>query len=126
MSKSTMKYWNVLAAENSRSWQVIDGSAGMMEQLTLAVDPDTGDYTRLTRMKAGVNTEVFGKQSHEYPEEIYIVSGRMYDQAFEQWLETGHYASRPAGEVHGPFYCEQDCLVLEISYLSQIKHINMS
>jgi hypothetical protein len=23
------------------------------------------------------------------------VSGRLYDQAFDLWLETGHYASRP-------------------------------
>ena len=44
--------------------------------------------------------------SHEYPEEIYIVSGRLYDEAFNIWLEAGHYASRPPGEVHGPFNLE--------------------
>ena len=39
--------------------------------------------------------------------------------AFDQWLETGHFASRPPGEVHGPFVCDEDCLVLEVSFPSQ-------
>ena len=47
------------------------------------------------------------------------VSGRLFDVAFDVWLEAGHYASRPPGEVHGPFICEQECLVLEISFPSQ-------
>lgn len=29
------------------------------------------------------------------PEEVFIVSGRLHDQAFDLWLEAGHYASRP-------------------------------
>jgi hypothetical protein len=40
---------------------------------------------------------------HDHPEEMLIVSGRLWDGAFGMWLETGHYASRPPGEVHGPF-----------------------
>jgi hypothetical protein len=27
-------------------------------------------------------------------EEVFIVSGRLYDAAFGLWLEAGHYASR--------------------------------
>jgi len=119
MSKNTIEYWNVLAASNSGSWQAIENTDGMLEQLTLAMDEKTGDYTRLTRFKTGANTEKFGGKSHDYPEEIYIISGRLYDAAFAMWLEAGHYASRPPGEVHGPFICEEECLVLEISYPSQ-------
>lgn len=119
MSKSTIQYWNVLEASSTKNWEIIDGSDGMIEQLTLAIDNDTGDYTRLTRFKAGANTNTFGGKSHDYPEEIYIVSGRLYDEAFNIWLEAGHFASRPPGEVHGPFICEQECLVLEVSYPSQ-------
>ena len=119
MSKSTIQYWNVLEASSTKNWKIIDGSDGMMEQLTLAIDNDTGDYTRLTRFKSGANTTVFGGKSHDYPEEIYIVYGRLYDEAFDIWLEAGHFASRPPGEVHGPFICEQECLVLEVSYPSQ-------
>jgi len=119
MSKSTVTYWNVLAASNTGKWEPVEGTDGMLEQLTLAMDEATGDYTRLTRFKTGANTAVFGGKSHHYPEEIYIISGRLYDEAFDMWLEAGHYASRPPGEAHGPFICERECLVLEISYPSQ-------
>ncbi|GAD02026.1 cupin domain-containing protein [Agarivorans albus] len=117
--KTTAQYWNVLATNNANQWEEIEGSDGQLHQLTLAIDNSTGDYTRLTRFKAGANTKAFGAKSHTYPEEIYIISGRLYDAAFDLWLEAGHYASRPPGEVHGPFKCEQECLVLEISYPSQ-------
>ena len=119
MSKSTIQYWNALAASNANRWEVIEGTDGMLEQLTLAMDSITGDYTRLTRFKAGANTKEVGGKSHDYPEEVYVISGRLYDEAFDLWLEAGHYASRPPGEVHGPFICEQECLVLEISYPGQ-------
>jgi len=119
MPKSTATYWNVLASENSNKWESIPGTSGMLEQLTLAMDEETGDYTRLTRFNAGADTSEFGGKSHTYPEEIYIISGRLYDAAFDQWLEAGHFASRPPGEVHGPFICEEECLVMEVSFPSQ-------
>ena len=119
MSKSTALYWHVLHAENADRWQPLEGTDGMLEELTLAIDEVTGEYTRLTRFKAGADTQAFGSKSHAYPEEVYIVCGRLYDAAFDLWLEAGHYASRPPGEVHGPFICEQECIVLEKSYPSQ-------
>lgn len=119
MVKTTATYWNVLAPENKDKWEPIPGTSGMLEELTLAVDEKTGDYTRLTRFKAGADTTEFGGKSHTYPEEIYIISGKLYDAAFDQWLEAGDFASRPPGEVHGPFICEEECLVLEVSFPSQ-------
>jgi len=119
MSKSTIEYWNVLVSANKSKWDVIADTNEQLEQLTLSMDDVTGDYTRLTRFKAGADTSMFGGKSHDYPEEIYIVSGRLFDVVFDVWLEAGDYASRPPGEVHGPFVCEQECLVLEISYPSQ-------
>lgn len=98
---------------------VIAGTNGELEPLTLSMDVITGDYTRLTRFKSCADTSMFGGKSHYYPEEIYIISGRLFDVAFNVWLEVGDYASRPPFEVHGPFICEQECLVLEISYPSQ-------
>ena len=89
------------------------------EELTLAMDEETGDYTRLTRFKPGADTSEFGAKSHNYPEEILIIQGRIYDAAFDRWLEAGDYASRPPGEKHGPFKTEDGCVVLEISYPSQ-------
>src|SRR6516225_6119610 len=101
MAKSVATYWNPLAPENKVRWTPIRGLEGMAEELTLSIDPITGEYTRLTRFHSGADTTRFGGKSHTYPEEVFIVSGRLYDEAFGLWLEAGHYASRPPGEVHG-------------------------
>jgi hypothetical protein len=119
VSKSESTYWNVLKTENISKWSPIEGTDGMLEEITLSIDSATGDYTRLTKFKSGANTRAFGHKSHNYPEEIYIISGRLYDVAFGVWLEAGDYASRPPGEIHGPFICEQECLVMEVSFPSQ-------
>ncbi len=119
MAKTTATYWNPLQADHADQWTVIEGTHGLIEQLFLAIDETTGDYTRLTRFKAGADTAEFGPQVHDYPEEIFIVSGQLYDQAFDRWLTAGDYASRPPGEVHGPFRAKTDCLVLDCSYPSQ-------
>ncbi len=117
MAKSTITYWNPLIPENDERWESIDN--GLLEQLTLAIDEESGDYTRLTRFKPGADTSAFGAKSHDYPEEILILKGRLFDAAFNRCLETGEYASRPAGEIHGPFKTDVECIVLEISYPSQ-------
>ena len=104
MAKTTATYWNPLQTAHADKWETVEGTNGLIEQLFLAVDEATGDFTRLTRFKAGADTSDFGPQVHDFPEEIFIVSGQLYDKAFDRWLEVGDYASRPPGEVHGPFY----------------------
>ena len=93
----------------------------MLDELTLSIDEESGDYTRFTRFKAGVNTQAFGGKFHDYPEEIMILEGSLYDAAFDRWLGAGDYASRPPGEEHGPFRTQSGCLVLEVSYPSQAR-----
>ena len=117
--KTTTTYWNPLVAENASRWSPIEGMEDYAEELTLAIDEQTGDYTRLTRFKPGADTTPFGAKSHSYPEEILILEGSLYDAAFDKWLKPGDYASRPPGEVHGPFKTETGCVVLEMSYPSQ-------
>ncbi len=116
MSKSTTTYWNPLDLANTGLWETVPGMEDNAEQLTLSIDEDNGEYTRLTRFHPGADTTAFGGNSHAYPEEVFIASGRLYDAAFDLWLETGHYASRPPGEVHGPFKTDVGCLVLEVSF----------
>lgn len=116
MTKTTVTYWNPLSPEHRGQWQPIAGLEDVAEELTLSIDPESGEYTRLTRFHPGADTAEFGAKSHAYPEEIFVVSGRLYDQAFDLWLEAGHYASRPPGEVHGPFRTEHGCVVLEVSF----------
>ncbi|MGD8317998.1 MAG: cupin domain-containing protein, partial [Myxococcales bacterium] len=100
-------------------WQAVEGLEGMADELTLAIDEQNGDYTRLTRFAPGTDTSAFGSKSHDYPEEVFIIEGSLYDAAFGRWLRKGDYASRPPGEAHGPFRTEEGCLVLEMSYPSQ-------
>jgi hypothetical protein len=116
MAKSLATYWNALAPESAGRWAPVPGLEGAAEELTLSIDPETGEYTRLTRFRPGADTSAFGGKSHTYPEEVFVVSGRLYDQAFGLWLEPGHYASRPPGEVHGPFKTDVGCVVLELSF----------
>lgn len=116
MAKSTAAYWNPLFPEERKQWTPVKGLEGMAEELTLSIDPATGEYTRLTRFLPGADTSPFSGKTHPDPEEVFIVGGRLYDQAFGQWLETGHYASRPPGELHGPFRTDSGCVVLEVSF----------
>ena len=120
MSKTTSTYWNTLVSESRERWTPIQGLEGMAEELTLSIDQITGEYTRLTRFLPGADTSLTGSKSHPYPEEVFIVSGRLYDHAFGLWLETGHYASRPPGELHGPFTTDVGCVVLEVSFPNRI------
>jgi ChrR Cupin-like domain len=120
MPKSTIEYWNPLIQANQSLWKPIAGLEEMVEELTLSIEVETGEYTRLTRFYPGADTTNFGAKSHAYPEEIFIVSGRLFDSAFNLWLETGHYASRPPGELHGPFTTDVGCVVLELSFPARI------
>jgi hypothetical protein len=120
MSKTTAPYWNPLDPSNGPRWEPVPGLEGQAEFLTLSIDPDSGEYTRLTRFLPGADTAPLGGKSHAYPEEIFIVSGSLHDAAFGLWLEAGHYASRPPGEVHGPFRTEKGCLVLEVSFPNRV------
>jgi ChrR Cupin-like domain len=120
MPKSTITYWNPLSPANTGLWQPIAGLEQIAEELMLSIDEDTGEYTRLTRFHPGADTTPCGGKSHAYPEEILIVSGRLYDQAFDLWLEAGHYASRPPGEIHGPFKTDIGCVVLEVSFPNRV------
>jgi hypothetical protein len=120
MSKSTITYWNPLAPDQQTRWTPVKGLEGMAEEITLSIDPVTGEYTRLTRFLPGADTSAFGEKTHAYPEEIFIVSGRLYDQAFGCRLEAGDYASRPPGERHGPFKTDVGCVVLEVSFPNRV------
>jgi hypothetical protein len=113
MKTTTTTYWSTLSSEN---WTPVKGLEGMAEELTLSMDSETGEYTRLTRFLPGADTAAFGGKRHNYPEEVFIVSGRLHDAAFDRWLEPGDYASRAPGELHGPFRTEIGCVVLEVSF----------
>jgi hypothetical protein len=119
MAKTTTSYWNPLSSEARGRWEPVEGLAGIAEGITVAKDPDTGDYSRLTRFLPGSDTSPVGPQVHDYPEEVRVLEGRLHDAAFDRWLTVGDYASRPPGEVHGPFRTDSGCVVFEVSYPSK-------
>ena len=92
----------------------------MVEDLTLNIDLVTGEYTRWPRFLPGADTKAFGGKAHLYPEEVFIVSGRLHDQAFDLCLEAGIYASRPALELHGSFRTDVGCVVFEVSFPNRV------
>jgi hypothetical protein len=120
MTKTTSTYWNTLASDGGVKWTPVAGLEGVAEELTLSHDPTTAEYTRLTRFLPGSDTTTLGGKQHPYPEEVFIVSGRLYDAAAGLWLETGHYASRPPQEAHGPFKTDVGCVVLEVSFPNRV------
>jgi hypothetical protein len=72
MPKSVTPYWNPLSPAHRDQWLPIPGFAGLIEELTLSVDEESGEYTRLTRFQAGADMTALGAKSHTYPEEIFI------------------------------------------------------
>jgi hypothetical protein len=120
MPKTIASYWNPLHSDNRGRWKPLAGLGGTVEELTLSIDGETGEYTRLTKFYPGADTTPLGEKSHDYPEEVFIVSGRLYDRAFDLWWSTGYYASRPPGEIHGPFRTDVGCIVLEVSFPNRV------
>jgi hypothetical protein len=75
MSKSTTTYWNPLAPDQRTRWTPIKGLEGMAEEITLSVDPDTGEYTTLTRFLPGADTSAFGGKSMPIPRRYLLSAG---------------------------------------------------
>jgi len=93
-------------------WTSVDGAEGV-EYLTLADDGEV--RTRLTRFAAGANTTALGAVVHVYREEVFIISGRLYDSHTDEMLMGGMYINRSPDDAHGPFMAEMATLVLEMA-----------
>ena len=119
MAKTTTSYLNPLAVDNEERWEPVEGLEGLAEAITVAIDPDSGNYSRFTRFLPGADTTPHGAKIHDYPEEVLVLEGRLYDAAVDRWLKAGDYASRPPGEPHGPFRTETGCVVFEVSFPSE-------
>jgi hypothetical protein len=100
-------------------WIAVEGPVGGVWAKMLADDPDTGNYTRLLRFDAGVNTSVQGIRTHDYWEEVYILEGDLTDLQLKQTFTAGMYACRPPGMPHGPWRTERGTLMLEIRYFPE-------
>ena len=83
---------------------------GIWEQI-LAQDPGSGDATLLQRHEAGAATPP-ETISHEYWEEVMILSGELTDLGLGRTFTAGMYACRPPGMKHGPYRSGPGCSML--------------
>ncbi len=113
MAKPEMEIQNV----DHIPWQPVTGGgvsgAGSYEKI-LSMDPETGNFTRLLRVEAGVETAE--TLSHDVWEEIYIIEGKYIDKGKNITLTTGMYGCRPPGMKHGPYKFLESSLMLEMKY----------
>jgi hypothetical protein len=89
---------------------------GIKEQL-LAVDPETGAYTRIVWFQPGFKFD--RPLQHPFWEELFMLEGHMIDYATNTLYTKGCYALRPAGVAHGPFGTDLGCTILETTWYDQ-------
>jgi hypothetical protein len=97
-------------------WRPAGGQVGGVWEQILAEDPETGDYTRLMRFEPGADTSANGTLTHDFWEEVYIVSGDLTDLRLSDTFTAGMYACRPPGMEHGPWRSENGVLMVEVRY----------
>ena len=86
---------------------------GLSERI-LAGDPATGNYTRMLRFAPGTVTPE--TLTHEFWEEVWIVSGGITDLRLDETFTAGMYACRPPGMPHGPWSSPEGCVTFEVRY----------
>lgn len=95
------------------AWQPIPGNDKQKERI-LARDPDTALVTRMLQFLPGCQTaEVL---THDFWEEIWIISGSLTDLRLHQTFTAGMFACRPPGMPHGPWVSPDGCVTFEVRY----------
>jgi hypothetical protein len=97
-------------------WRPAGGPVeGIWEQI-LSASADSSDYTRLLRFEPGTDSTPNGALTHEFWEEVYIVSGDLTDLRLGQTFTAGMYACRPPGMPHGPWVSADGVLMVEFRH----------
>jgi ChrR-like protein with cupin domain len=112
MPKPEMEFFDV----GTIDWQPIADAPGTWERI-LSSDPVTGSYTRMLRFEPNATTKVI--LSHDFWEEVYIVSGSLRDLGKEKLFRQGMYACRPPGMKHGPYFSPDGCITVEMRYFPE-------
>jgi hypothetical protein len=92
-------------------WTEIDD--GLSEKI-LTRDERTGNYTRMLRFHPGCVTKQ--TLTHDFWEEVFIVSGAIRDLRLDERFTAGMYACRPPGMPHGPWESPEGCVTFEVRY----------
>lgn len=94
-------------------WTPIEGEEGLWQKI-LSMDEETGDHTRLLKIAPGFKSDKV--LVHDFWEEVFLVSGTVYDHTMGKTVVTGTYSNLPPGTEHGPYSSEDGCLTLEVRY----------
>jgi hypothetical protein len=100
--------------DTSYEWSPVEGDRLGIKEKILSREPETGDYTRLLKFPPGIETRE--TLVHDFWEEVWIVSGSLYDIAKKEKYLAGFYACRPPGMKHGPYRIPNGCVTFEIRY----------
>jgi ChrR-like protein with cupin domain len=98
-------------------WSPADERCPGLSERVLASDPQSGVATRILRFDPGTDTTPMGTLTHEFWEEVYILSGDIHDHILERTFVAGDYACRPPGMRHGPWLSSRGCLTFEVRYV---------
>ncbi len=109
-------------ALSEKGWSPVPGYVGVEQNiLSGALDQAarTGAMTRLSRWAPGAF--VAEPVVHDWCEEVFIISGSLLigspnEAASAKPLPAGTYACRPAHILHGPFFTQEGCLMIEFNY----------
>lgn len=105
------------AAHDRVAWRPVAGDkTGLLEEMILAEDPETGDFTRLLHFPPGADTSPNGSVHHDVWEEVFIVEGTLIDLRLQKEFGPGMYACRPPGMEHGPWAAPQGAVTFEVRY----------
>jgi len=83
---------------------------GIKEKL-LALDPETGAYTRIVIFEPGFKFD--RALNHPFWEELLLLDGHMIDYGTDTLYTKGYFGMRPTGIDHGPFGTDIGCTLLE-------------
>jgi hypothetical protein len=98
---------------SSRPWEQVDGVAGLYERI-IAGERGSPDHSRMLRFDPGcVTPETL---THDFWEEVWILTGSLRDLRLDQTFTAGMYACRPPGMPHGPWDTEEGCVTFEVRY----------
>lgn len=126
-AKAHREFFDALGPDG---WRPVAGYSGVEEKILsgrLDAQSRSGALTRLSRWAPGARVDT--AVSHAWCEEVFIISGTLSiglagglqigrpDAAGPVTeLGPGTYACRPADVLHGPFFSETGCLMIEFTY----------
>ena len=107
MAKPELEYFDT----ETIPWKPIKNSPGQYEKI-LSKDPQTGSFTRLLLSEPDFEKCISNEEKssgrilcHEDMwEEVFIVSGTVFDTRLNRTSRAGYYACRPPGMKHGPLF----------------------